>query len=128
MAAVAERITQPKKTASNVSSTRTRRAYKSRRSHPRAAKTAMGMIAGVFLFLVFAYGVFAAHSLVQGRRYSQLVIDQREEKIRTERLTVRLNALRSPDKVIAAAAKSGMVYAKEYDYIGRAGRVASSAQ
>jgi len=86
-----------------------------------------GLIGSILLFLIFAYAAYAANSLVQDRRYSQLVAQQRQEKNRCERLSVRLSALGSPDKVKAAASTAGMVYAKEYDYVGKAGRVASSA-
>lgn len=125
MAAVAERTTDYNRTPKTKKTKCGRRVV---RSHQRAAKTMLGLIFGVLLFLVFAYAAYAANSLVQGRRYSQLITQQRQMKNRCERLSARLNALRSPDKVIAAASKTGMVYAKEYDYVGKAGRVASSDQ
>ena len=125
MPAVAEKVRDYNKTTKTK---RTRRVHRAVRTRPRAAKTMFGLICGVLLFLVFAYAAYAANSLVQGRRYSQLIAQQRQEKNRCDRLSARLNALKSPDKVIAAASKCGMVYAKEYDYVGKAGRVASSAQ
>lgn len=130
MTAVAERTTEHNR-QSSINSERT----VSRRSKGRKAKARRVRYAGwlvlaavVFCFLVFAYVAYQANYLTQGRRYTELREMRRQTQIELERLNVDLNAEKSPDKVISAASRVGMVYGKEYDYVGRSGRVASSSE
>ena len=102
----------------NLSERKSRSFYRVKKARSRALHTTFTVIGCVTLLLAFAYVALYANTLVQERKYADLVQKQRELKIKNDRLRLRLNALSAPDKIMAAAAKAGMVYAKQYDYLG----------
>ncbi|MGC8863390.1 MAG: hypothetical protein ACP5R5_11550 [Armatimonadota bacterium] len=69
-------------------------------------------------------GIHAGLTAVSYRK-SKLIEIRRLEKIRNERLTVELVARSSPRYVTAAAQKSGMVCATQYDYLQKPAAVAT---
>ena len=50
------------------------------------------------------------------------------ERMKNQRLKLKLDSLSSPHNVVAAAQKSGMVYATRYDYIGKVQALASAGE
>ena len=52
----------------------------------------------------------------------------KQEKLKNQELRIKLDALRRPQNVVAEAQKSGMVYATQYEYIGRQQKVASAGK
>lgn len=52
----------------------------------------------------------------------------RGERMKNQRLKLRLDSLSSPHNLVTAAQKSGMVYAVRYDFIGKPQAVASAGE
>ena len=67
-----------------------------------------------------------ANLAVTGYSRDELSNTFNEEKIKNEELKVQWNLLTSPRNVVASAEKSGMIYAKDYDYLGKPKTVASA--
>ena len=127
MAAVAARAaTVRRQTADQpVRTTRRTRVRRSPRSSFRRAGRLVLLVSAAFLFGYI--GVYASLAKTSYNR-SNLVQMCREEKLRNERLKVEWTRRCSPQNVVAAAEKSGMVYATNYEYMGASQTVASAAR
>lgn len=84
------------------------------------------LMASAALLSLFGYVSVYAHVKVTGYNRSRLMDQCREERIRNERLQLRYNTLTSPNHVVMAAERVGMVYATRYDYLQKNSRVASA--
>lgn len=125
MTAVAERTAEKNRTVGTVRTTRQRRV---RRARPRGMNMPLVLGITLFMLVLFTYGAFNAHILVEQRRCSQIREETKKINTRNEQLSAQLETEKSPDRIATVASKAGMIRAKEYDYIGGVGRVASSAQ
>ena len=97
-----------------------------RRRKSRSRKL-MRIVIPIFMVAAFLYiGLYAG---VTAASYSKTRLTTlcRQERIRNERLTVELIRRSSPENVMAAAQKAGMVCATRYDYLRKPATVASSA-
>ena len=83
---------------------------------------------GFTLFLGFCFVNTYANLAVTGFSRDELSNTYNEQKIKNEELKVQWNLLSSPHNVTAAAQKSGMIYAKDYDYLGKPKSVASAKE
>lgn len=130
MAAVAARSNAEVQRETDAGEVRTtRRVVRRRRrtsalSSPKSFFVMMGMVLVVGLCFVNTY----AHITVTGYNRDQLTNTYNEEKQKNEDLKVQWNLLSSPHNVVASAEKSGMIYAKDYDYLGKPKSIASVPQ
>jgi len=67
-----------------------------------------------------------AQVTVAGNTRCQLRRAYEQEKLKNQKLRIKLDVLRRPQNVVAQARTSGMVYATQYEYIGRQQKVASA--
>lgn len=80
------------------------------------------------LAMLFGYVRVYAGLAMAGYSRDTLISELRQEKLRNEELKVKWNTLSSPQRVVNAAEKAGMVYASDYDYINKPSTVASAGQ
>ncbi|MCL5102521.1 MAG: hypothetical protein M1133_00205 [Armatimonadetes bacterium] len=126
MAAVAQRCSTTTERPSASHRVRKVRRTRVRRS-PRigfwlTSRAVICVIAGLSLF---GWMSVYAKLTVTGYSRSRLLQMCRQEQLKHERLEVKWNSLSSPHNVVAAAEKSGMVYATDYDYIRSPQTIAS---
>ena len=76
---------------------------------------------------LFGYVSIYANLTVAGYNRSKLLDMCRQERLDNQRLKLRWDALSSPNYVVSAAEKAGMVYATQYDYLDKPERLASTA-
>lgn len=127
MAAVAQRTTTYHRQASQgrraapVKAARVRR-----RPRPRFIRLARLAVLAFCLIGLFGYASIYGNLTVAGYNRSKLMDAYRSELLENQRLKVEWISLGSPNRVVAAAEKSGMVYATDYEYLGKPQTVASA--
>ncbi|MCE5198367.1 MAG: hypothetical protein ABFD54_16695 [Armatimonadota bacterium] len=128
MAAVAQRsnaVQTPRVTHSTQAPRRTR----SRRRPNYKFRNALKCFTfAVAIAMLFGWVSVHARITVTGYNRSRLTDLCREERLKNQRLKVQWDSLSSPHNVVAAAERSGMVYAAQYDYIHGPQAVASAAR
>ena len=126
MAAVAARATTVQKQTA-AQPVRTTRRTRVRRS-PRSSFRRAGRLVLLVSALAFLFGYVNVYASLAKTSYSRSRLVQmcREEKLKNERLKVEWTRRCSPQNVVAAAEKSGMVYASNYEYMGASQTVASA--
>lgn len=97
----------------------------------RRMKTKASMLSWVMLFLFGLIAPFAytnEYATLKTTSYSRSDYQTKywQEKVANERLQVQVLQYSSPGRIKAAAAKLGMISAKNYDYLDKAQTVASS--
>ncbi|MCE5313619.1 MAG: hypothetical protein ABFD49_01500 [Armatimonadota bacterium] len=80
----------------------------------------------IAVVMLFGWVAVYANVTVTGYNRARLTAECRAAKLMNERLKVEYNRLSSPHKVVAAAEKTGMVYATDYDYVHPPQTVASA--
>ncbi len=88
-----------------------------RRTRSNVSKLFWGAAIALVLVGLFGYVSVYVNLTTTGYNRAQLMAQCRQERIRNERLKIELNRLMSPQAIVVAAEKNGMVYATEYDYI-----------
>lgn len=128
MAAVAARAATVRKQTADQSARTTRR-VRVRRS-PRSSFRRAGRLILLVSILAFSFGYVNVYANLAKTSYSRSRLVQmcREEKLQNERLKVEWTRRCSPQNIVAAAEKSGMVYATDYEYIGVSQTIASAAR
>lgn len=125
MPAVAARVnTVRRESAGDPRSPRRTRVNRSPRSMFRRA----GRLILIAITLAFLFGYVSVYANLTKTGFSRSKLTQmcRVERLRNERLKVEWIRHCSPETVVAAAEKSGMVYATEYEYVGQQQNVASA--
>lgn len=106
----------------------TRRIIKRRRKVARwkSPKFLLGMLCAG-LVCGFCFVNTYANLAKTGYSRDELTNIYNQEKLENEQLKVQWNLLSSPRNVTAAAEKAGMIYAKDYDYLGKEKKTVASA-
>lgn len=99
-----------------------------RRAKPRVVQFCRVCAVMAVLALAFAYVSAYASLATTSYSRSKLMSMSRQEKIKNERLKVELTRLTSPQGVVEAAQKAGMVYATDYLYLQPSQTVARAPQ
>jgi len=125
MAAVAARETVVKKSESSQRKSG-KHVKRQRGVRMRGALRMLGYAFG----LAFVFGYVGVYGTLATTAYSRSRISSecRQDRIRNQRLKVEYIRLSSPGKVMAAAQKTGMVYADRYDYLNKSQTVASASK
>jgi hypothetical protein len=116
-APIVRKRTMPRSTAVNLR-VRTRRPKSLLRRH-----APYGVLCAA-LMCIFGYVWLYANLTATSFDRSRMMNEFKAEQIRNERLKVEYVRRLSPAYAMAAAEKAGMVYAKQYDYLGKSDTVA----
>lgn len=118
-AAVATRVerTEKKTTSSAPQRAKSPRVHIKRRIKARAPM--MSMVALVLLCLVGPFAYTNVYAVLKTTSYARSDYESKywQEKVANERLQVQVNQYSSPGRIKLAAAKLGMIPAKDYDYM-----------
>jgi cell division protein FtsL len=85
-------------------------------------------VVALLISCAFGYIGVNANALVRGYQRNMLTEELRQERIRNQQLKAQWNALSSPDRIVAAAKKNGMVYSTEYEYVSDTKNVIALSQ
>jgi hypothetical protein len=81
---------------------------------------------GLCVLVLLGWMSVYAQLAVAGYARSELLAACKQEQLKNQELRIKLDTLCRPRNVVAEAQKSGMVYATEYEYVGRPRNVAST--
>ncbi|MCX6344509.1 MAG: hypothetical protein NT018_05470 [Armatimonadetes bacterium] len=129
MAAVATRGSAAQRQTTTSQETRKKR-------RPKRARRSLNKFKRLFILVVpalifaLALGWMSVYARISVNDCSNPKIKEvcRGERMKNQRLKLRLDSLSSPHNLVAAAQKSGMVYAARYDFIGKPQAVASAGE
>ncbi len=129
MAAVAMRGSAAERQTTTSQETRKKRRPKRARRSPNKFKQLFMLVVPALVFLL-ALGWMSVYARITVNDCSspKLKAICRQERMKNQRLKLKLDSLSSPHNLVAAAQKSGMVYTTSYDYIGKAQAVASAGE
>lgn len=117
---------------SRQATTRESRKSTNRKARKRQSAMYRGAIKYAFGFLavVLLFGWMCVYAMVTatGINRSDISRQLRREQITNQRLKMRLDSLSCPQNVVIAAQKAGMVYATQYEYVGKPQTVASAGK
>ena len=124
--ATAARVYRTEKQTSAPQRAKSPRVHTKRRYKAKASMLSMVMLFVICLMAQFAYT--NVYAILKTTSYSRSDYQSKywQEKVANERLQVQVVQYSSPGRIKAAAAKMGMVSAKNYDYLDGAQTVASS--
>lgn len=124
--AVAARVDRTQKNAAAPQRAKSPRVHTKRRIKARASKMFWVLLVALCLVGPFAYT--NVYAVLKATSYSRSDYESMvwQEKIANERLQVQVVRYSSPGRIKTAAAKLGMIPAKNYDYLNQARTVASN--
>lgn len=128
MAAVAERRPAETRQQTTVNGTRKVKRAKPKYRVWNRYRPAL-ILASVVLGLVILLGWMSIYArlAVTGYSRSELVSALKHEQLKNQRLKMKLDSLTRPQSIVVAAEKAGMVYASEYEYVGKPARLADAS-
>lgn len=125
MSVVAARTATVRKEAPANSRTALRR-YRAKRRTRSFWRAARPILLGVVVVSLFGYAGLYATLAATSFSKNRLAAECRREMIVNQRLKLEYDRRSSPESVVAAAQKAGMVYATEYEYLPAPQQVASA--
>ena len=127
MPAVAQRRADQSRQQTTTDVTRKVRRSRLRRKRRRAYPPALRFgLVGLCVLVLLGWMSVYAQLAVAGYARSDLLVACKRQQLTNQELRIRLDILCRPQNVVAEAQKSGMVYATQYEYVGRSRDVAST--